>query len=260
MPLSRLLTCVSPVFVGSDLKPNERGVKEGITLPRGSQVIAIGSPLKVEDESWLRIEPPPGEFRYIREASVRKVDGLVARAQAPGVDRPPAEQPGTVNAPAPGQDSASATALIVEGIKADNENRYPDAITFYHRYLDVAQRIVPLDQQRIAEVQKRVAYLEQQVAARQPSSRPTAGGSYPASGTFPSSGPGVLYRSGRKVDDVVAYRLESDVGNMILYVTPRQGVNLEPYVGHRVELLGPAEYRPDMCANYMVVEKVREVP
>jgi hypothetical protein len=37
-------------------------------------------------------------------------------------------------------------------------------------------------------------------------------------------------------------------------------VNLEQYVGKKVELLGPAVYRGDLRANYMTVVQVRDVP
>ncbi len=50
------------------------------------------------------------------------------------------------------------------------------------------------------------------------------------------------------------------MGYPMLYVTPRAGVDLESYVGHKVELIGPAVYRGDLRGNYMTVIHVREVP
>jgi SH3-like domain-containing protein len=244
-----------PVFVGSDLKPSERGNVQGTSLPRGTQVIAVGgSTLIQDDESWLRIESPVGEYRYIREATVLKLSGLTATQVATAGNGPGGQQPGAISSPAPGQDSASATAAIVAAIKADKEGRTPDAVLLYHRYLDAAQRVVPLDQQRINEVQRRVAYLEQKTAP-QPGTRPAI-----SPDSYPSSGPGKLVLAGRKVDDMVAYRLESALGYPTLYVTPRPGVNLEQYVGLKVELSGPAVYRGDLRGNYMTAVQVRKVP
>jgi hypothetical protein len=278
-----------PIFVGSALKPNERGNLQGCTLPRGAQVISLGGPTLIhEDDSWLRIEPPPGEYRYIREAVVRKVDGipgsgdntraLVAKASVGSSDRVAADlqppTPGPV-APAPAADVASPSVLLQKAMKADNEKRYSEAIGLYRQYLDAVQRLGPADPQQSMWVQ-RVNTLEQYLASLRPTAAPPA--VPPPSATnsprsapqaaapvvspdgYPSSGPGLLYRSGRKIDDVIAYRLESSLGYPMLYVTARAGVDLESYVGHKVELFGPAVYRGELRGNYMTVVHVREVP
>jgi hypothetical protein len=75
-----------------------------------------------------------------------------------------------------------------------------------------------------------------------------------------SSGPGYLRRSGRSLDGRPTYTLDSPQGLPLFYVTPGSGQSLEAYVGQHVELQGPAIYRGDIRANYMIAERVVPVP
>ncbi len=55
-----------PILVGSAVNGSQRPTVESISLPRGAQVRATGSPLKDADGEWLPIEPPEGEKRWMR--------------------------------------------------------------------------------------------------------------------------------------------------------------------------------------------------
>jgi hypothetical protein len=76
-------------------------------------------------------------------------------------------------------------------------------------------------------------------------------------GGYPSSGPGRLRRAGRFLDNRKTYALESAQGYPLLYVTPYQGIDLEPYLNQNVELFGPAIYDGNLRANYMTVVRVQ---
>jgi hypothetical protein len=68
---------------------------------------------------------------------------------------------------------------------------------------------------------------------------------------------GWLQRSGRVIGDRPTYRLEMQNG--MLYANGANGVNLEPYVGHYVELIGTANYYGAIRTNYMSVSQVRQI-
>jgi hypothetical protein len=75
-----------------------------------------------------------------------------------------------------------------------------------------------------------------------------------------SSPPGHLRLAQRAVDCKRTYALESSQGQLLMYVTPQQGVDLEAYVDHNVELYGPLVYRMDLRAQYMLVTQVKPLP
>src|SRR5262245_45528539 len=97
-----------PVRIGSSVV-DEKPTVEGVRLVRGTQVVGIGNPLTSQDEgSWLPIDPPPQEVRYIRAEAVQPVKvteppvagpppatgsvsggGLVPVAAAPTLASPP---------------------------------------------------------------------------------------------------------------------------------------------------------------------------
>ena len=60
-----------PVLIGSSLKA-DRPSKIGVKLPRGAQVQVIGRGMTDEEGTWLPIQPPEGEARYIRKEYVAK--------------------------------------------------------------------------------------------------------------------------------------------------------------------------------------------
>ncbi len=74
-------------------------------------------------------------------------------------------------------------------------------------------------------------------------------------------GPGLLRVAGRMVDYRRAYVLEdSRTHDVIMYVTPQQGVDLESYANRLVSLYGPMVYRGDLRANYMTAMRVTPLP
>ncbi len=75
-----------------------------------------------------------------------------------------------------------------------------------------------------------------------------------------ASGAGRLRLAGRGVDYRRAYVLENSQGQLLMYVTAAQGVDLEPYVNRNVDLYGPIVYRGDLRANYLTALRVTPMP
>jgi hypothetical protein len=291
-----------PVYVGSELQRG-RPTVEGCKVTRGHLVRSVGPPWPDEEGSWLPVEPPPGEARYLRaEAVVRD-----AEAAAPSPSRPPltavtVARPGsTPAAVALAVPPATPDALWSRAQQAERSGHEAEAIDLYQR---VAQDIASTPE-LAAQARERALYLRDAqrspTAARAPSyptdelppSDPAASRFYPmpshsppgptvrlappcgtsgeacAPGTSPppatpagmySSGPGRLRRAGRQLDGKTAYVLEGGPGRLPLYVTGQTGIDLEPYVNRKVELVGPSIYRGDLRANFMAVSRVQPLP
>jgi hypothetical protein len=73
----------APVYTGSEFAeqsqrhPNHESCK----LKWGTQVRAVGPPHRDESGTWLPIEPPPAEVRYVLASSVKRVTDAVAAAR-----------------------------------------------------------------------------------------------------------------------------------------------------------------------------------
>ena len=67
---------------------------------------------------------------------------------------------------------------------------------------------------------------------------------------------GWLQASGRAVEGRKTYVMVSDRGVPFYYVTAQPGVNLEPYLKHRVECYGEAIYSGELRRNYMRMSRV----
>jgi hypothetical protein len=59
-----------PVLIGSEFVNDHRPTVVGVKLKPGAQVVSIGKTQEDTDGSWMPIEPPPGEGRYLRADSV----------------------------------------------------------------------------------------------------------------------------------------------------------------------------------------------
>jgi hypothetical protein len=64
------------VFIGSELV-RERPTIIGVRLKRGAQVISRGRPISEGGETFMPIDPPPGEGRFIRAEAVSKTPPAV---------------------------------------------------------------------------------------------------------------------------------------------------------------------------------------
>jgi hypothetical protein len=78
-----------------------------------------------------------------------------------------------------------------------------------------------------------------------------------ANNLLQSSGPGWLRRAPFWLDQKVTYVLESSNGMPRMYISPQPGINLEPYVGRSVDLVGMVQYRGDVKTYLMHATQVR---
>jgi hypothetical protein len=77
-----------PVLIGSSLKA-ERPSKIGVKLPRGAQVRVVGRSMSDDEGTWLPIEPPEGEVRYLRKEAVAQSGGAARTTSSAKASLPP---------------------------------------------------------------------------------------------------------------------------------------------------------------------------
>lgn len=88
------------VRVGSALQPEKRDVTR-LKISRGSLVVVLDEKRSIsEDGSWLKIQPPPNEYRYIPADAVKAAAPKV-EAVAPPPSSPPPSLGGPVATPPP---------------------------------------------------------------------------------------------------------------------------------------------------------------
>ncbi len=311
-----------PVYTGSDFEeqskrhPNHESCK----IKYGTQVRAIGAAHTDEAATWLPIEPPSAEVRYMLASSVQRDAETVAAARpsvppADPVVRPiPAAKPAVVSATST---SASALAPLQSPQQTlfEQAQAYERQRTVFHQieaeklYDQVAREADATDPNLAARARAAAYQIHQQRAAYSgarnvcppptsacdPAYTPT-GRVYPtpvdAAGPPPNvrlnppaatapapvyqpvstssisptrqpensgvySERGYLKKAGRAVEGRQAYRLESQNGYPLYYVTAQAGVNLESYLNQYVEVFGPAKYDGGLRANYMSVTRVQ---
>jgi hypothetical protein len=78
--------------------------------------------------------------------------------------------------------------------------------------------------------------------------------------TFRGGNTGKLLRAGTREQNRPMYYLEDSQGKLLFYVAPTTGLDLEPWVGQRVEIQGgPMVYRHDLRGNYRLATSAKRV-
>jgi hypothetical protein len=117
-----------PVIYGSPFIPDRRPTVAGARLTRGHQVRGLGPALADAEGTWMPIEPPASEVRYIRAENVSRLPAAPTRttvaASGSFKDGPPAAPP----APPPPPDG---DALWRQAEQAERTGRLADAIRLY---------------------------------------------------------------------------------------------------------------------------------
>jgi hypothetical protein len=273
-----------PVLIGSVLK-KDRPSKIGVKLPRGAQVRVIGRPMTDEEGTWLPIEPPEGEVRYIRKENVAK----------------PGATPTTTTAK-PTIQAADGDTLWRDAEKADLAGRREDAARLYRLAGDANLSINP---PRADEAYRRARWIEQNnsgintprgslyypegqktsapntVPIHLPVNQAGANVVQPIGGAAPGGANGVLvstgvsqpataatqqvyYEKGRlqrayKSEVNRRYHLLDAKGRPFRTVTAAPGVDLTVYEDHNVELWGNLTYDFERRNYLLTVSHVREL-
>jgi hypothetical protein len=182
-----------PVYVGSELKKDGRPTGEGMYLTRGAIVVAIGPALTDQDGAWLPIEPPVGEYRFIRADVVTRKNGPIqtgpsgpspfntaapetagtgtpggANFQQPTLTIPP---PGTMGVASNKQaDRARIEAMYNQAVQADRAGQTADAIRLY---TEVGTEAVGINQDLALQALNRAYVLRQGGRAQTVQGQPT---------------------------------------------------------------------------------------
>jgi hypothetical protein len=274
-----------PVLVGSSIVSDRRPTKIGVKLPRGTQVRGIAGGREVTDGegTWLPIEPPEGEVRYVRKEEVSKpAEPPSATVVAAGVVAASARPTPSVPPPPPDGD-----ALWRDAEKAERTGRLADAIRLYRLAGDAN---LAVNRARADEAYRRAHWLQQANSstnapngsyyypdhnARPPqASPPTNQGGASAVRLIGPAGPGApagqlvstqaaapgwgnppvnldttvtgrLLPPYRRVGNQHVYVIENEQGTPVMHVTAGPGVDLMSYVNQHVELRGKVVFHSD---------------
>jgi hypothetical protein len=271
-----------PVLIGSSLK-TDRPTKIGVKLPRGAQVRVIGRGMADEEGTWLPIEAPEGEVRYLRKEAVAKP---VSPAQ-------------TVSAAKASVQPPDGDTLWRDAEKADRGGRLADAIRLYKLAGDANLSVNP---SRADEAYRRAHWIEQ---ANSSTNAPGGSFYYPDGRTPPiiasitpyslpvhpvgtnviqpigGAAPGmvqgqlvsaqavstptqaVCYEKGHlqrafKNEVTRRYHLLDKNGQPFRLVMAGPGVDLTRFEGHDVELWGNLTYDKDRRNYLLTATSVRE--
>ena len=247
-----------------------------VVLEKGSQVFAVtDQTVKAEKGEWWPIRPVAGEARYIPASAIA----------APQVAAKPSSGNGAPT-------RTGGDPRLAQAEQAEQEGRYDEAERMYsdlcRRHMQAGGdfQFAQMCAGRIEEL-RRFRRTPGAFASRpsgpvagtttsmsKSGNGPDAGGGPPAPplpsagnsnrvSTTPhatgerASGPGVLRRSAVRIDGVQAYALETPRGQLLYYVTPTPGLDLEPFVGQRVELMGTVRTRGDVRgADHLTASRV----
>jgi hypothetical protein len=279
------------VRVGSALHPEKRDVTK-TKLSRGSLVVVLDEKKSVsEDGTWVKIQPPPNEYRYIPAEAVKTPAPKVETVNPPPASPPTALGGPVATQPPPAGPGESLWYRAEQAERAGNPaeaerlflqlaHETPDhdlQMRCYNRihFLREGRRTsYPpgyYTQQRLSpapgypNAPPTNPYMTTGRATSQYTYAPVTNTSQAALASTSSSncqwsGWGWLRRAPFWVDNKQAYVLENNQGMPRLYVTAQAGVNLESSVNKTVNLYGKMVYRGDLRTNYMTACQLAPLP
>jgi hypothetical protein len=274
----------APVFPSPADATDKLPTVIGARLKRGHQVVLRGKVISNEKVgTWVEIESPQSEARYVRADAVerRAADVLPVGATVPADSRAVRQS----SAPSAAVTSAAEEARRA-AVAADNSGNYAEAVRLYDRIVEQFGDSHP----KLADMsKKRAAYLrgEHNIPPAPPDARPQAkavsqstapvsAGERKVAGDGGSATWEKLTQERTDPNNVRAYRgwlsasysqpingrkvylltLNPPVtGLSLLYVVAGPGVNLPQLVGKPVELRGPLTYRGDLYSYVMDVRQ-----
>ncbi|MCZ2341709.1 MAG: SH3 domain-containing protein [Bacteroidales bacterium] len=248
----------------------------------GTIVLVIGNTIDHAGSHWLPIEPPFGDFRYIRREAI-EIGGASAAftVKSPKVEPQPlapvvtAAKPTTHPAaiapaaamPNPGNPARTETRggnwpnhpLWLQAEQAYRDGDFTKAEQYYLRL--AAEMNQPGGDADLANLcYTRIHTVREQARARtRPINRNTSTSPRPdtpaASGQWTESG--VIRVAGFRIGGRTTYALVSSQGRVVAYAT-EDGADLERFRGYEVELYGTVSHPTDLRGTALIaVSQVR---
>jgi hypothetical protein len=249
-------------------------------VPAGTILTVIGPGVTFAEGTWYPVVPPAGDYRYVPKQAVKYEKSATATFAVRDTTPPPVSPAGAA-APVASIPSASATGgknvnhpLWAQAEAAERDGRHDQAEQLYFALARAMNEpggdhdIANLCYTRIHSIRERKRGAQAgstsntRAAAVEPTRPPT--GRAPASPAAEGdrnrrSGPGKLVRSNIGIDGRTTYRLEDERGNAVMYVVPAQGVELERYIGKRVDVSGVVHSRQGLSKPYIVATALEPV-
>ena len=249
-------------------------------VPAATILTVIGPGVNFAEGTWYPVVPPAGDYRYLPKTAVRfdkpANTNVAVRDTTPppvspaGGTGPAASIPGTRGSPG-GNGTGSNTVnnpIWAQAEAAERDGRLEDAERLYFSLARQMNEpggdhdIANLCYTRIHTIREKKRSLPggRSTSNTRPVSadpaRPTADRSLPPAaprdGETRRTGPGKLVRSSIAIDGNRTYRIEDNNGAAALYVVPGPGIDLERYVGKRVDVSGVVHTRQGLSKPYMV--------
>jgi hypothetical protein len=236
--------------LGSDRSPAPLQY-ETVKLSRGTIVRLIGDKVFAEGREWWRIQPPPGEVRYVAKAAISQERTTVV-ASSPGNTPQPSAVPGQ-----------PTNKLWLEAQQAEQAHDYAKAELLY-RQLAGEMSQPNGDHDLAMRCYNRIEQLSRAQTTNWPARQPApgmlvSGNARPPATPAPppgsvASGPGWLRSSGIIIDGKRAYALEDYSRQVKYYLVAQPGLNMEQFLNRNVEVFGNVSQRADVPGGgYMSV-------
>jgi hypothetical protein len=196
-----------PVKPGSSLS-NEAPVNQAM-VSQGTMLTIAGPPRTAADGTWIMVQPPPTEVRFIPASAVRQA---VAGAP-PAVASPAATTTGTLASLSKGNMPGNPTTMNSGASYAGGQGWVPANAPGNSNYSPGALG---------------------SPSQATPNCNPPQWSVY-----------GQLRRTAFQKDGQPMFVLENNQGQPLLYVTARPGFTLTPYIGKTLSMYGPISYHSD---------------
>jgi hypothetical protein len=258
-------------------------------VPAGTGLLVIGQKVKFEERWWYPVMPPAGDFRYLPKQAVRydkpaatafTVRDTTPPPSAPVASLPPVTPGGGSRPPVGVEPAGPATTaskpavqnpLWAQAEAAERDGRLDDAEKLYFQLAQVMNQpggdhdTANLCYTRIHTLREKKRTGGNAVATNP---RPATGGGTPARVGSPPppepraedglrwTGPGKLARSALAPEGRRTYVLTSARGDTLWYVVAGPGVDLEKYLGKRIDVYGTSGTYRDLSKPYMTASRV----
>jgi hypothetical protein len=270
---------------GATLRAGEMGVSQPSSIqkakvPAGTILTVIGPGVNFAEGTWYPVVPPAGDYRYIPKHAV-KYEKAAAATFTVRDTTPPAVSPAGGTTPAASIPAALPAGgrnvnhpLWAQAETAERDGRHDEAERLYFALARAMNEpggdhdVANMCYTRIHSIREKKRGISGGSTSntRLPAAeaaRPATGRALPPAAAEDDrtrkSGPGKLVRSNIGIDGRVTYRLEDDRGNAVLYVVPSQGVELERFIGKRVDVTGVVHSRQGLSKPYMVATGIEPV-